>query len=197
MDPEVTFVSEQRLTQEEFFVWRERRPPSDHHRYELIQGRIVMTPPADFRHATLDTWLGHRLWRHVDEHELGFVLGSSGTYDMPSGDTLEPDVAFVSHARLEGGPPPVAGRNIRIVPDLVIEVLSKSTQARDRGVKKEIYAANGVREYWLVDPRRRTVTVFQARDHVFDAGRTLAAGVLPSVALRRLELTVEEVFRHT
>jgi len=45
------------------------------------------------------------------------------------------------------------------VPDLVVEVLSPSTARRDRGPKRDIYERNGVREYWLVDPRRREITV--------------------------------------
>jgi Uma2 family endonuclease len=47
-----------------------------------------------------------------------------------------------------------------VVPDLVVEVLSRSTKTRDRGEKKAIYEANGVIEYWLVDLERRTLTVF-------------------------------------
>jgi Uma2 family endonuclease len=44
---------------------------------------------------------------------------------------------------------------LRIVPDLVVEVLSRKTASQDPGEKKAIYERNGVREYWLVDPRTR------------------------------------------
>jgi Uma2 family endonuclease len=56
--------------------------------------------------------------------------------------------------------PPRAGKYLQVVPDLVVEVLSRSTKTRDRGEKKAIYEANGVTEYWLVDLERRTLTVF-------------------------------------
>jgi Uma2 family endonuclease len=60
-----------------------------------------------------------------------------------------------------------------VVPDLVIEVLSAKTSSRDRGEKKAIYERNGVREYWLVDWRSRTVTVFSlGEDGRYDLGRT-------------------------
>jgi Uma2 family endonuclease len=46
---------------------------------------------------------------------------------------------------------------IHPAPDFVVEILSTSTEARDRGIKFEDYAAHGVREYWLVDPEGETL----------------------------------------
>ncbi len=46
-------------------------------------------------------------------------------------------------------------------PDLIVEVLSKSTTGRDRGVKFEDYAAHGVREYWIIDPIRKAVEQYE------------------------------------
>ncbi|MCB9882353.1 MAG: Uma2 family endonuclease, partial [Planctomycetes bacterium] len=43
-------------------------------------------------------------------------------------------------------------------PDLLIEILSPSTRARDLGLKRERYRVNGVREYWIVDPEKRSIT---------------------------------------
>jgi Uma2 family endonuclease len=82
-----------------------------------------------------------------------------------------------------------------VVPDLVVEILSPSTARRDRTEKKAIYAANGVREYWLVDPRRRHVVVHALRGAGYDAGTTFASGVVSSKVLPRLRLTVEEILR--
>ena len=52
-------------------------------------------------------------------------------------------------------------------PDLVVEVLSRSTARYDRGRKMEVYAASGVREYWLADPRSKTVEQYVLRDGRF------------------------------
>jgi len=49
---------------------------------------------------------------------------------------------------------------LKIVPNLVIEILSRATAEHGRIEKKTIYEVNGVEEYWLVDPDRRMVTVF-------------------------------------
>jgi Uma2 family endonuclease len=186
---------EKRLTQEEFFSWLQDREPSDCTHYELIHGRIVMTPAADFFHASIGSLLNRKLGDYLDRRGLGRVLDSSAGYDLPSGDTLEPDVSFVSRRRLDTGPRPERGRHARLVPDLVVEVLSPSTRRRDRTVKKDVYAANGVVEYWLVDPEARTVTVFHRRGDGFDAGVTRAPGEeVASELFADLTLAVADVF---
>jgi Uma2 family endonuclease len=191
---EITFRSEQRLTPEEFFAWLQERPYNDVNRYELIHGRIAMTPGADFFHGSTEARLVRYLATHVEARGLGTVLGSSVGYDLPSGDMLEPDVSFVSNERLAAGPAPEHGRHARLVPDLVIEILSRSTAKRDRGVKKEIYAANGVREYWLVDPVRRRVTIFQRGDEGFDDGTVFTSGRVTSLVLAGLDFDVEALW---
>jgi Uma2 family endonuclease len=194
MDVQVTFRSEQRLSQDEFFEWLQRRPAGDIHHYELIHGRIVMTPPAGFGHGSTEATLVYRLSEHVVDRRLGRILGSSTGYDLPSGDTLEPDVSFVSAERLAAGPAPDPTRFARLVPDLVVEILSPSTARRDRTEKKEIYAANGVREYWLVDPVGETVTVFHLRGGAYGEPTQVQDGIVPSEVLPDLGLRASEIF---
>lgn len=86
------FRSEETFTRNEFWSWLERLPASDVNRYELINGRIVMSPPAKYRHGWLAANLHRTLGRHIDEFALGIVLGSSAGFDLPTGDTLEPGI---------------------------------------------------------------------------------------------------------
>lgn len=58
----------------------------------------------------------------------------------------------------------LANPDWRITPDLVLELLSPSNAAEDRGPKRAEYAAAGVREYVLVDPEERTVEVFRLEE---------------------------------
>lgn len=191
---ETAFRSEKQFTQEEFWRWLEERPASDINHYELLGGRIVMTPPAGWPHGGLDARLSFLLTAHVDERRLGVVQGSSAGYDLPSGDTLEPDVSFISRERFAAGPKPTTGRFLRIVPSLVVEILSPSTALRDRMEKREVYARNGVDEYWIVDPRTRTVTVFRLGASGYDEGTIFARGRISSAVLPDLSISVEEVF---
>lgn len=191
---DTVFRSEERYTQQEFFAWLQRRPASDVNHYELIRGRIVMSPPAGWPHGSLGSRINARLYHVVEQHDLGVVQDSSAGYDLPSGDTLEPDVSFISQARFAAGPAPVRGRFLGIVPDLAVEILSKSTARRDRGEKKAIYEECGVGEYWIVDPDRRCVTVYRLDDGRYGAGARVRTGRIPSRVLPQLELTIEDLF---
>src|SRR4029453_11758530 len=104
---ETAFRSEETFTQEEFWDWLQKRPASDAHHYELIRGRIVMSPPAGWPHASVAGALVHLLRSHVRSRGLGLVFESSAGYDLPSGDTVEPDVSFISGGRFAAGPAPV------------------------------------------------------------------------------------------
>src|SRR5262245_16706291 len=110
---ETAFVSEDRFTQEEFWKWVAERPRSDINHYELIGGRIIMTPPAGWPYGGIEATLVGRIGDHVRTRKLGVTLGSSTGYELPSGDTLEPDASFISQARFDAGPAPEPGRFLR------------------------------------------------------------------------------------
>src|SRR4030095_13451794 len=160
MATQTAFVSTETFTQREFKRWLDERPASDINHYELLRGRIVMNPPAGWPHGPVGANILAPLGIFVRARNLGLVLDSSAGYDLPSGDTVEPDISFISAARLAAGPAPQAGKFIRIVPNLVVEILSPATAQKDQTEKKAIYAENGVEEYWIVDNKRREIMVY-------------------------------------
>ena len=162
-------------TQEEFEAWCARLDGSEIGRFEFLYGCVVAEPPSHWPHGKLDAAFVHRLASRVEDRGHGLVFGSSQGFALPSGDTVEPDVAVVLRETWEAAPPPTAGRFLTVVPDLVVEVLSPSTARRDRGPKRDIYERNGVREYWLVDPRRREITILaRGADGLFGSEHTVA-----------------------
>jgi Uma2 family endonuclease len=162
-------------TQAEFAEWVEERQSFDTlNHYEFLNGRVVMNPPAGFPHGSSDSRVQGLLFNQVYPGKLGEVFGSSQGFELPSGDTVEPDAAFVSKVRWEAITP-VPGKFLRVVPDLLVEILSRRTAKTDRTEKKDIYAHNGVREYWLLDPQKRTLTQFLLEGDRFDTGRTFTA----------------------
>lgn len=130
-----------------------------------------MTPPAGWGHGEIESKANRILRDFVESNQLGKVFGSSTGYNLPSGDTLEPDVSFISVERWAKGPHVGRGQFLKIVPSLVVEILSPGTEHRDRGEKKKIYEANGVDELWLVNPTRRDVTIFQLLGSRYSQGR--------------------------
>src|SRR5712691_1622264 len=186
---ETAFISTETFTQKTLRRWVDCRPMADLNRYELVDGRIVMSPPAGWGHGEIEAKGIRILGDFVERHNLGKVFGSSTGYDLPSGDTVEPDAAFVSHERWAAGPQVRRGQFLKIVPTLVVEILSPATARRDRTEKKRLYEANGVEEYWLVDPDRREVVVFRlvrgkyTPGTRYTANQTLRSRVLPGCAL--------------
>jgi Uma2 family endonuclease len=146
-------------TQDEFEAWCASFDGSELGRFEFLYGCVVAEPPAHWPQKNLGVSLSHRLASHVEDCGLGLVFDASQGFALPSGDTVAPDVAVVLRETWEAAPPPTPDRFLAVVPDLVVEVLSPSTQRRDRGPKRDIYERNGVREYWLLDARRCAITV--------------------------------------
>lgn len=194
MPAQTAFRSEETFTQREFRRWLDERPRSDINHYELLNGRIVMTPPTTWPHGGIEATLVRLIGEHVERLKLGLVLGSSTGYELLSGDTVEPDVSYISAERLAAGPAPQSGQFVRIAPNLTVEILSPSTTKRDLTEKKDIYERNGVDGYWIVDPRAKAVTVFHLGERGYDAGRTCRRGVLRSRVLPKLRLALGQLF---
>lgn len=193
---ELIFVSTRTVTPEEFAAFvAAREAAGDTGHYELLNGRVVMNPPAGYPHGEVGGNVQRLLGTFVWERKVGRVFDSSQGFELPSGDTVEPDHAFVSHERWAAAPPPEPGRFLRVVPDLIVEVLSRRTSSQDRGEKKAIYARNGVLEYWLIDPLGEEVTIFHAiADGRFDGGSVYAsADRVSSRVLRGLTIEVRDL----
>lgn len=192
--PEPLFESITTMDQASFAAWIESRPAHDDNHYELLNGRVVMNPPAGWPHGSVGSRLVTRMTLASDAGAHGRVFDSSQGFELPTGDTVEPDASFVSTVRWRAAPPPIAGKFLAVVPDLVVETLSRSTTTRDRGEKKAIYAAAGVREYVLVDTRARTLTCFATAGDRFDGGRILDEDetwhsvVLPGLSFALIDL---------
>ena len=115
-------------------------------------------------------------------------------FDLPSGDTLEPDVSFVSRERLAAVPRPIPDHFLRLVPELVVEVLSRGGARRDREEKGSIYAKNGVLEYWIVDPARARIEGYRLRGEALELHSAHESGRIVSNVLSGLAISVEELF---
>ena len=195
MATQTAFVSTETFTQKEFKRWLDERPASDINHYELLRGRIVMSPPAGWPHGSVGASILVPLATFVRARNLGYVLDSSAGYDLPSGDTVEPDVSFISTTRFTAGPAPQPGKFLRIVPNLAVEILSPATAQKDQTEKKAIYAENGVEEYWIVNSKRREITVYPLSGKRFGRGMVYTArDILSSRVLEGFTLRVSEAF---
>ena len=149
------------------------RMPEDGNRYESIGGQLYMTPAPAIRHQRVSKLLQGALMRLLEHAGHGEVFNAPCLVEFPgTSDRVQPDILFVSGGRRGI----IAEKAVVGAPDLVVEILSPSTAHRDRGIKLELYARRGVREYWIADPVRDVVDVWRFGD---DPEHECFAGELP------------------
>jgi Uma2 family endonuclease len=121
-------------------------------RYELSEGELIVTPSASFFHNRICDYLTARLGAFVESHGLGEV--TSETDIKLVGETVRrPDVAFIRAGRLRGID--LDQVPLPVVPDLVIEIVSKSDRADDLLLKVSQYLDAGAKAVWLLYPKPR------------------------------------------
>jgi Uma2 family endonuclease len=156
---------------------------------EMVDGELPVHPRPSPRHARASSRLGAMLsgfdlgsddlggWLILDEPELH--LGARP-------DKLVPDLAGWRRERMPELPDTAA---IALTPDWLCEVLSESTAALDRGRKRRIYAREGVRHLWFVDPEQQLLEVFRLDDgywllvDTFEASATIRAEPFEAIEL--------------
>lgn len=134
-----------------------RLPPSGSTRYEVIDDELFVTPSPTGAHQLVVSNLVRILGAFAHEHGLGIALPSPLDVLFAEGDYFEPDVVFLTAARAHL----LGDRGIEAPPDLVIEILSPSTERRDRGIKLDRYRLYHVPEYWIVDIAGRAIEVWR------------------------------------
>lgn len=132
----------------DFYQWAEADV-----KVEFINGVVIENSPAADEHTEAVGHLHGLSMYHANFKGTGKVKSEKAMVSLTRND-YEPDVAFW---RKEIADTFQKGQTHYPAPDWICEVLSKGTAGRDRGVKFRDYAAHGVKEYWLVDPRKRTV----------------------------------------
>ena len=129
--------------------------------YEIIGGEKFMAPAAAPTHSSVIGRLYSIILHYLDENNCGYVFPDNTDVYFSDGSLYEPDLCVV----LEKNSAIIDWRKgIYGAPDMVVEVLSKSTRRNDLTIKKDTYEAQGVREYWIIDPWLKSVSVYLLRD---------------------------------
>jgi Uma2 family endonuclease len=175
-----------RLTYEDYL-----RMPSGL-RYELVEGEMRMTPSPNTLHQEISKRLGRMLLERLEDREMGKVYNAPYDVVLSEHNVVQPDLLFVSKDRLG-----IIGKaNVKGSPDLVVEILSESTEEWDRVTKRRAYSRYGVRELWIVDLRAKTVEVAS-----HDGSELVTVGIYPpgttaqSVLAPDVVVDVSELFK--
>lgn len=170
---------------EEFRRWVASETSPDRGRFDYIDQRVEvdMSPEDLFTHGIVKTEISRVLTNRVRDRDLGYVFSDRTRVSVPAAElSVEPDVVVLSHAAIDAG-------RVRLVskagaadrysemegpPELVVEIVSDASFAKDTRVLPRRYYAAGIPEFWLVDARTEPLTfqIFEPAPAEYRAART-------------------------
>ena len=158
---------------------------------EFINGEVIFHSPVKFEHGNCALRLFQLANTYVKVHRLG-VVGYEKLMISLSRNDYEPDLCFWHSERSKE----FQADQMRFpAPDWVVEVVSPSTEANDRGVKFDDYAAHGISEYWIVDSDRRTIEQYQlGTNGKYQIQLKSSSGMIRSTAINGFEIPIVAVF---
>ncbi len=157
---------------------------------EFINGEVIVHSPVTLEHNLVGKRLLKLLDTYVVHHRLGIVGYEKLMISLTRND-YEPDLCFF---RAERAVEFTAQQRRFPAPDFIVEILSPSTEAVDRGVKFEDYAAHGVEEYWLVDPGQGIVEQYVLQGGEYALVFKADSGLLRCRAVSGFEVPVVALF---
>lgn len=165
--------------------------PDDGKTYEVIDGGLYVTPAPGWAHQQALAVLFGYLWQYIWPRRLGRLTPAPTGVALDDENGVQPDIVYISREREHL----ISERGVEGAPDLVVEVLSPSTQARDRGIKMRRYANSGVPHCWLVVPETRSLEAYALAEQgyeltgVYGPGETFRPALFPG-----LEVPIDELW---
>lgn len=148
---------------------------------EWVDGEVQHRMPPIPDHQILSSWLDSLLSHWVEEHDAGIIIPSPVAMRLPNRPSgREPDILFLARESVGR----LQRTHIDGPADLVIEIISPESRARDRREKLLEYEAAGIPEYWIIDPERQRVEWHQrGEDGLYELSSPDAEGVYRSRVL--------------
>ena len=181
------------LTQSKVFTYQDYLDlPEDGNRYEVINGDLIMVPGPNTDHQNVSGNLEFELRMFVKKHQIGKVYDAPYDVVLSENNVFQPDIMFVSNENSKI----IKEKNITGAPDLIMEISSPATGYYDLTEKKEIYAEFGVKEYWIVDPKKQWVEIYTNETKKFKSEQRLeTSGILKSRVLDVFEISLQKMFQ--
>jgi Uma2 family endonuclease len=171
-----------KMSVEEFYDWLDE----DTHA-EWVNGEVLLMIPISYVHHEVALFLLHILSAYVEVRQAGIVLYEPFQMRLAS-SSRSPDILFVGKENLQR----LKETYLDGAADLVVEIISPESRARDRGEKFYEYEEAGVREYWLIDPERKQAEFYELGENgVYRTALAGTQGVYHSRVLHGFWLQVE------
>lgn len=158
-------------------------------RAELIDGQIYNMAPPNRTHQRIVSQLTKIIGQYIDKKQ-----GSCEVYPAPfavflnkdNKNYVEPDISVICDKdKLDD-------RGCNGAPDWVIEIISPSSRKLDYTTKNTLYSEAGIREYWIVDPAKKRITVYYYEEDVapslYTFDMSVPCGIFPD-----LQITINDL----
>lgn len=157
---------------------------------EFINGEVIVHSPVRSQHAFVSDNIFLIVSLFARKNKLGRTTHEKVMSRFTRND-YEPDIMFF---RKEKAETIQSNQALFPVPDFVVEVLSDSTEDRDRGVKFNDYASHGVEEYWLIDVDNQTIEQYHLEKGEYKLIKKTDEGVIHAFVVAGLNIPVKAMF---
>lgn len=159
--------------------------------YQLIEGEFILTPAPRPLHQIVSGRLYKLISRYVDAKQGGLLLYAPVAVYLDEKNAYQPDIIYLSPENFDR----LKDDGIHGAPDLVMEIISPTSAYYDLRKKLRVYAATGVREYWIVDPEEGVIeTSINRGEGLLPAGVFREQDRVASHVWPDLDLSVADIF---
>ena len=162
----------ERITIEEF----EAMEKDERFNYELIDGVVMMSPSPSRGHQKIEAIISHKLLLCLTNSNCDVIP----EYDIKFDENIyKPDLMVFCNEDAE-------------LPEIIFEIVSPSSKRRDLIIKTAKYEQAGIKEYWIIDPKIKAVTV---HDFVNQTSESYGIGdIIQSEAIPEIIIAVSDIF---
>lgn len=149
--------------------------------YELIDGIVLMSRPS-IEHQKILTSLSGELYQYLKDK----VCKTFSEIEVKiNNDILVPDISIICDSSK------FTEQKYESAPEIVVEILSPSTMFNDFNIKSSKYMNAGVKEYWLVDPKAKTVIINDYVNKImttYEKSEVLKSTVFPDLKINLIDI---------
>ncbi|MFN8672453.1 MAG: Uma2 family endonuclease [Candidatus Sericytochromatia bacterium] len=180
------------ITKQKSFTYEEYYLIEDGNRYEVINGELIMVPAPDLWHQKYSRKLEVKMVIHCEKLDLGEIFDAPCDVILDKNVVVQPDILFVKKENENI----LQKRGVFGTPNLIVEILSKSSVKIDKFEKFKLYEKYGVEEYWILDPENKSVEVFLLVDGRYELKSVSSdeGDIVKSYVIKDFEVGIKDIF---